>query len=680
MIINNKIVLVYDIEVFPNVFSCALKNSETGQIVVYELSHRKDNIVEEAKQMVNLFQNNKYFFCGYNNLHYDNPIMNFIIENIGSMPNNYKKVCGRIFKLSQEIINSETSESWKRWKYGTKFATLDLLTMLFSQKLRVGLKEMQVTMQYHNVQEYEGSFDNWLPDSEIDKMLAYNLNDVDSTLELLNRCRKDIDLRIGIQQEYGVDVLSKDGMSIGTEILKMKYLEKTGKQWHQIKDLRSPCDIINLNDVIFPFIKFETPILQNLLTEMKQQKVSPGRKGYEKHFLLDNVEVTVGVGGIHTKNEPEKIIPKDNELLLDSDVNSLYPSLIISYGLVPQHLGKEFLEIYGQVREERLYAKRNHQDVKNTTLKLALNGATGNYQNQYSWLYDPVAVMKIRINGQLLLLMLTEMLLKAGARLKQLNTDGILYVISKSVDYQSILKEWEDITKLTLETEEYEAFYQFAINDYLAIGRGYSETKDKKLIKQKGLFIDSVKLGKGMQPMIIPEALNRYFADGVPIEQTIKECRDINKFITYQKVDKKFSVEYNGELISRINRYYCSTNGAYLFKCKVISNDKKIPAIILHFNDGQTLKVPKTDIEPNGQYWHNSDVERIEDAGDFIILKGQRENYSNMLKASGVTIVNDLDEITEFPNNINYGYYISECRKILSPFIYHQTSLFDFAA
>ena len=366
--------------------------------------------------------------------------------------------------------------------------------------------------------------------------------------------------------------------------------------------------------------------------------------------------------------------------LISIRILSYLLTLIISYSLVPQHLGKEFLEIYGQVREERLAAKRAHQDVKNTTLKLALNGATGNYQNQYSWLYDPMAVMKIRINGQLLLLMLTEMLLKVGARLKQLNTDGILYTIPKSVDYQAILKEWEEKTKLTLETEEYEAFYQFAINDYLAIGKGYAETKDKKLIKQKGLFIDSVKLGKGMQPMIIPEALNRYFADGIPVEQTIKECRDINKFITYQKADKKFSVEYNGKLVSRINRYYCSTNGAYLFKCEVVSKDKKIPAVILHFNDGQTLKVPKTDVEPNGQYWYNSDIERIEDTEDFIILKGQRENYSNMLKASGVTIVNNLDEITEFPNNVNYSYYISECRKILFPFIHQQTSLFDFAA
>ena len=320
MIIQNKVVLVYDIEVFPNVFSCTLKNSETNDVIVYELSHRKENIIEEANNMVNLFLDNKYLFCGYNNIHYDNPIMNFIIANIKSMPNDYTKVCKAISKLSDTIINSETSESWKQWKYANNFATLDLLTMLFSQKLRVGLKEMQVTMQYHNVQEYEGDFRNWLPDDEIDKMLAYNLNDVDSTLQLLNRCKKDIDLRIGIQEEFGIDVLSKDGMTIGTEILKTKYLEKTGKSWYDIKDLRSPCDIINLNDIIFSFIEYDTPILKELLTEMKQQEVSPGRKGYEKHFLLDNVEVTVGVGGIHTKNEPEIIIPKANEYLLDSDV------------------------------------------------------------------------------------------------------------------------------------------------------------------------------------------------------------------------------------------------------------------------------------------------------------------------------------------------------------------------
>ena len=53
MIIHEKIVLVYDVEVFPNVFSCTLKNSETGQVLVYELSHRKTDVTKEATAFEN---------------------------------------------------------------------------------------------------------------------------------------------------------------------------------------------------------------------------------------------------------------------------------------------------------------------------------------------------------------------------------------------------------------------------------------------------------------------------------------------------------------------------------------------------------------------------------------------------------------------------------------------------
>ena len=65
MIINNKIVLVYDIEVFPNVFSCTLKNTESKEVIVFEISHRKDNIIDEANNMIKLFTNDCYLFCGY---------------------------------------------------------------------------------------------------------------------------------------------------------------------------------------------------------------------------------------------------------------------------------------------------------------------------------------------------------------------------------------------------------------------------------------------------------------------------------------------------------------------------------------------------------------------------------------------------------------------------------------
>lgn len=307
----------------------------------------------------------------------------------------------------------------------------------------------------------------------------------------------------------------------------------------------------------------------------------------------------------------------------------MYPSLLINYQCIPPHLGTEFLDIYSQIRTDRLIAKKNKDKIKNETYKLALNGLTGNLQNEFSWVYSPEAVLKIRINGQLLLLMLTEKIINAGGKIKQLNTDGILYLFdSQRLDeLNQILKDWENLTKLTLETEEFECFYQYAINDYVAALKGYFKTKDPKLIKKKGMFIDEVILGKGMQPMIIPYALNKYLIDKIPVEKTIKECIDLHKFITYQKVNKKFNVEYNNELISRINRYYVSTKGYYLYKCKVDSN-------------------------------------------------GKRSGFINMLKGKGVKIVNDLTTINTFPNDIDYQYYIKECKKIINEFERVQLTLF----
>lgn len=318
MIIKNKIVYVYDIEVFPNVFHCLLKNTETKEYIYFEVSERKNQI----EQLIDFFSNcqNK-MICGYNCIHYDNPIINFILEYKKPMScASFERICYNIQSLSNIIVSSDDIEKWKRWKYANNFDTLDLLTMLYSQKLRVGLKEMQVTMKYKNVQEYSGKFTDYLLEKDIPEMIMYNKNDVDSTENLLYLCENDIKLRLSIEQEYGIEALNKDGVNLGMEILKIKYLEKTGKTWDDIKDLRSPCDVIDLSKVILPFISYKTPLLQNFLEEFKQQKVSAGRKAFEKHFILKGLEYSVGVGGIHSVNEPEVIIPKEDEVISDVDV------------------------------------------------------------------------------------------------------------------------------------------------------------------------------------------------------------------------------------------------------------------------------------------------------------------------------------------------------------------------
>lgn len=206
--------------------------------------------------------------------------------------------------------------------------------------------------------------------------------------------KSDIELRISVEDEYKIKALSKDGVGIGNEILKKKYLEFSNKTWDDIKDLRSPCEKVELKNVILPKIKFETKILQDLLSEMKTLTVSPGIKGWNKQFYFCNSLISIGVGGLHSLNKPEIIVPNDDEYLMDYDAASLYPSLLISYEFYPQHLGKEFLDIYSRIRTERIEAKHNGNKVKNETLKLALNAVTGNMQNEYSWLYDVESVMK----------------------------------------------------------------------------------------------------------------------------------------------------------------------------------------------------------------------------------------------------------------------------------------------
>lgn len=659
MIIRGKIVYVYDIEVFQNIFHCSVKNTETNNIYKFEISERKNQLrelVKFFKQVDKYITWGDYYttninipanviFCGYNNLHYDNPIINYIIEYEDKlMQYNIPTICSSIFNLSKTITTSseDNIDAWKHWKYQIWFDTFDILTMLYSNKLRVGLKEIQVTMQYPNVQEFVCDWTKPLPLEDFDSMIDYNINDIESTSELLNRCKKDVDLRIAIEDEYGVRVLSKDGVNIGMKILTQKYLEKTGLTWWDIKDLRSPMSVIPLKDVILPFIKYDSPILQRVLEDMKNQIVSPGRKGYENKFVFNNLRYSVGVGGIHSVNSPEIIIPRDDEMLIDIDVASLYPSMLIEYEFYPKHLGKEFLEVYKQIKDERIEAKHNGDKVKNETLKLALNGLSGNLQNEHNFCYSPFAVMQIRINGQLLLLMLAEKLTQIGCRIVQANTDGLFVLLKKDAysKVNSICREWEQLTKLTLEEDHFKAMYQYAINDYFAI------TEDNK-VKEKGMFITAVKLGKGLTPKIIPKAVISFFKDGIPVEDTIKNCTDIRDFLMSEKTGKQWHVEYMNEEQQRTNRFYASTNGGYLWKWKDTGH-----------KEGEII----TYTEPYvGERKY----------------KASARQYQNMLTASGVTLLNKFDNKPIEERKINYRYYIMEAYKIIRDLKPLQLSLWD---
>lgn len=622
MIINKLTAFVFDIEVFPNLFTCAVKNSESQAIRVYEISERQNDIAD----IVKLFSNKNIIFVSYNGTHYDNPIISYIIMNYDDLI--YKpvwEITSELKKFSDLIINNQENQaSWRKYKFSGLIKGLDLLTLMFSSKLRVGLKELQVTMEYENVQEYEGDFSRFAPLEDFDKVIQYNINDVNSTEALLNRLSKDIQLRLNIQEEFGINVLNMDGVSIGKEILKTFYLRDANKTWNEIKDLRSPCEFIPLKDIIIPTISYETDQLKDLLERMKKITLNPGVSKWNETFNFFGTIVNIAEGGVHSVNKPEIIIPKEDEILMDWDAASLYPSLLIEWGFYPQHLGKEFLQTYSNIRKERIEAKHNGNKTKNETLKLALNSVTGLMQSEYSWMYSPKDVYKIRMNGQLLLLKLAEMLILAtNCRIIQYNTDGIFVLIKKDQleKANEVIKEFESFSRLSMEGEEFEAFFQYAVNDYIAVHKGYAETKNPDLIKTKGLFINKVILGKGMAPQIIAETLIQYFVNNVPVNTTLNSCTDIKKFLTYQKVNKDFTVMYGNKKMPHINRYYMSINGYKLSKCKIDS-------------------------------------------------EGRKSQMTDICASSGVTIVNDLKAFEEIPfekAKINYQYYRGEIYKVIYP-------------
>lgn len=627
MIIRNFVVIVYDIEIFPNVFHCTCKDTETNELYFFEISNRKNQLTELVDFF--FFKNiGDKMFCGYNNKHYDDVIINYLIDFYYKMDSlSYLKICNSLFNLSSTIVTSEEGDTskFKRWKYAKYFYSMDLLTMLFSSKLRVGLKEMQVTMHYKNVEEYSGDFSQFLPDSEIDNMIEYNINDVESTTELLNRLKDDVQLRLFIEKEYDIDALSMDSVKFGETLLLKKYCEETRLSEQYVKTLRSPMDYIPLKDVILPFISYKNPKLQDVLKDMKSQIVySKERKGYEKKFVLSNVRYSVGVGGIHSLHTPQIFVPSDNEYIGHSDVASMYPSFIIKYKWIPRHLGKEFWQVYSQIYKERIEAKHSGQKLKNLALKLTLNSVTGKMQQETSWMYDPFSVFKIRINGQLILLMLVDRLLELNCKIVQVNTDGVMYIAQKTQReaVQEAVSEVERLTQLTFESDDYEAFYQYAINDYFGVEKGYSQSHDPKLIEKKGMFITDPRLGKGLAPAIIPKAVINYFLTKQPTSEYIKSSKNIEDFLMYQRVDKKFKVLHGDVPIQRINRFYASTNDYSLFK-----------------------------VDPTGK-------------------------VANMLTKSGVTILNKMNNIPIEGRHLNYQYYISEANKIISEFIYQQLELF----
>lgn len=554
---RDSIQYVYDIETFQNYFCIAFYNGKVFKQFEIGLG---ENQLEEIKD----FTYGKLLF-GYNNFRFDDVILNYLLT---INPKSKKDITYDIWDLAQRTIKSMDGikdEQVQKLKYFSKpYESIDLMKVASMQK---SLKLVGISMKWKNIQDMPINHTAILTKEQTTELKLYNRNDVEMTLELAMRMQKDLEFRWNLSQKYGINAYSKDESQIGSEMFTKLYEEKLDHDELDIyREKRTHRARVDLVDCIFPHIQFKSKVLNDLLTNIKSMILLKKDKGFEYKFPeieYKGVRFQLGIGGLHSVDNPAKFF-SDNEIdLIDIDGASYYPNIMINNNVKPFHLDERFIEVLQEITKDRLDAKKNKDKIVADTLKLIINRVFGQLGFEGDFLYDEKAMIEVTINGQLQLLMLVEMLFEKGFEVISANTDGITCKVKKNkIDiFRQVCREWERICKVDLEETFYKKYIRRDVNNYIC------EKQDGSL-KFKGRFSTEINLRAGYDMPIIAIALKQYFIDGIPVEKSIKEHKDIYDFCSSQKMGKQFTAYYGGKEVQNSLRYFVSKNGKKLVKIK----------------------------------------------------------------------------------------------------------------
>jgi len=549
-----------DVEVYRNVFLCSIKNLNTKEIITWEISERK-NQYDEIKQW---FDDYTDFLHTFNGLHYDIPMLLFLIQNTFK---DWYDCTSKLKDWSDYIIQNDfwwKDHDLKKYKYHNKWIDVDIF-LFWSKMLRLSkklsLKSLAVQLNYPVIQELPYSPDSILEPNEIDELIKYNsIHDLGVTELLVEKLIDEIRLRCSIYNEYKLKCFSWDAPKIATEVLAQSYAQQKGLETKDVTSLSFSKPILNLGKLLSDFNpNFELPIFQKLYKDICN---STDSFNTELKVIEQNtaIKLSYGIGGLHSINKNEIYESDENHIIVTSDVASLYPTIILNWNLIRF---PEVLQRYKEIKDGRIQAKKEGNKSKDALYKLILNSTSGMLDNQYSWLYYPEGAMKLRLIGQLILTKLVEKCIVAGYKVVSCNTDGIELLLNKKEEGQYLIlaAEVEKQFNILFEHEHYRKIVYSSVNDYIAI-------TEKGKIKQKGLFVTEPVLSNSTDFLVIPKALEAYYINNVEPGTFIRNHTNIFDFCAAKKVDRSFIVMWNAQKQQRLNRYYVSKNAPYLYKQK----------------------------------------------------------------------------------------------------------------
>jgi len=578
-------VIIYDIETMQELFLvvCMVPGKAGKSFQVSKWKNELDKFVRYTEA------NSDAYWVGYNNLRFDSQVVEWILRNHDNWHElSNLEICSRIAQKAADVIHDANYDVFPEYReHELSLKQLDLFKIHhYDNKNRmVSLKRLEFEMDLENIEEMPIHHTKTnMTKEEIALTIDYCYNDVDATYEFykitigktdhpLYRGNNQIELRQDIEAEFGIPCLNYSDSKIGDEMIKKYYCSEKEIDYRELPKKGYFRKSINVKNCIAKYVTFETDQLKDFLKKITKMQLGL-QDDFKEHIDFYGNVYSFMKGGLHTENKPHVFEADEECEIIDWDVSSYYPAIIINNGQFPAHLGKEFLRGYKQMFDKRLELKplaKSDKKIKGIVgaLKLAVNSVYGKSSDMLNWIYDRQLTMFTTITGELSLMMLIEKYETNGIHVISANTDGVTIKINKALIplMHDINAWWCDITQYELERTDYSKIIFSTVNDYLAIMTNGE-------IKKKGDFLTDFELHKNKSARVVPIALEQWFVHGVPVDVTIRNHQNLYDFCLRQKATRSFHYEGTDRITGEVTvydkliRYYISNHGKKILKIK----------------------------------------------------------------------------------------------------------------
>ena len=651
----------YDIETYPNIFTALFIHAETMQEQFFEISDRRNDHVALCN-FITWLRANKQRGIGFNNIAFDYEVLHAIAT--GGL-----NTAELIYQKVQAIFASQNRFGGGVWESDRLFEQIDLYKIWhFDNPAKsTSLKALEIAMESENVVDLPYAPGTYLDDHAKGVLIPYNRHDVRETLKYAARSQQEIRLRESLSQRYGVNMLNMSNTKIGSTIL-IQQMEQAGIGCYErdSNGRKTPRQtyraVIRLGDVVFPYVRFERPEFNQVLQFFRDTTITETKGVFaDLVAMVDGFPFVFGVGGIHGSVESQIVYSDDEFIIVDIDVTSFYPKMAIVNRMYPAHLGEPYCDIYDDIFQQRAQFAKGTPE--NAALKEALNASYGNSNNKYSPLYDPFYTMQTTINGQLLLCMLAEQLMKIPRlTMVQANTDGLtVRCPRKHLEHmRGVCKWWEGVTGLQLEEALYSRMFIRDVNNYIA------EYEGGKL-KRKGAYEYNTNWHQDPSSKVVAKAAEAALVRGECPASFIIGHQHSFDFMIRAKVPRasELVIRHNGDQqkIQNTTRVFVSLNGGQLVKL--------MPPTETPGTWKRKAKVPDHTYrsvlaEINGQ---RGDLDSLGTPWDARIHTGNKSKHE--LREMGICsgwLVTECADAKAFDwGDLDYGYYVAEALKLIDP-------------